>query len=127
MITTITNDQVDAWVAGYLRAWSSASPKDLEAIFAEDAESYEWPYDTSWVGLAEIKEGWTARVPWQEGGWKFSWNLLAVNGDTFAIQGLGVYEKLGTFDNLWVVTLNGDGMCTTFRMWNNEVRASALS
>jgi len=121
MATTITNDQVDAWVAGYVQAWNSGNPTDLDAIFAEGAESYEWPYDTSWVGLDEIKEGWTTRVPWQEGGWKFSWTLLAINGDTFAIQGLGVYEKLGTFDNLWVVTLNGEGMCTTFRMWNNEV------
>ena len=32
-----------------------------------------------------------------------------------------MYEKLGTFDNLWVVTLDDDGRCVFFRMWNNEV------
>ena len=118
---SVTEQQVRDWVAGYVTAWTSGDPKDIEALFAEDAESYEWPYETAWVGRAAIVEGWQVRAPWQEGGWTFDWTPLVINGDTFAIKGTGVYTELGTFDNLWVVTLDGKGRATTFRMWNNEV------
>jgi len=117
----ITEKQVRNWVDGYVKAWTSGDPKDLEAIFAEDAESYEWPYETVWAGRASIADGWRERAPWQEGGWTFDWTLLAINGDTFAVKGTGIYAALGTFDNLWVVTLGADGRAVSFRMWNNEV------
>ncbi|GAA4596413.1 hypothetical protein GCM10023194_68570 [Planotetraspora phitsanulokensis] len=121
MAKVITEQQVEHWVDGYVKAWTTGDPEDIKALFAEDAESYEWPYETAWIGRQEIIDGWRARAPWQEGGWTFDWSLLVVNGDTFAIKGTGVYAKLGTFDNLWVVTLGDEGECTVFRMWNNEV------
>ncbi|WP_326560624.1 nuclear transport factor 2 family protein [Micromonospora sp. NBC_01796] len=117
----ITERQVKSWVDGYVKAWTTGDPADVEALFTEDAESYEWPYETAWIGRQEIIDGWQTRAPWQEGGWTFDWSLLVINGDTFAIKGTGVYAKLGTFDNLWVVTLDAGRKCTTFRMWNNEV------
>jgi hypothetical protein len=113
---------VRAWVEGYVKAWKTGDPGDIEAIFAEDAESYESPYETAWVGRAAIIEGWRARMGWQEGGWEFDWELLVINGDTFAVKGTGVYAELGTFENLWVVTLDGAGKCVVFRMWNNETQ-----
>jgi len=121
MSTRISKEHVDAWVQGYVRAWKSTDPADIEALFTEDAESYEWPYETAWVGREAIIEGWLGRQGWQDGGWSFDWELLTINGDTFAVKGLGKYRKLGRFDNLWVVTLATDGRCSTFRMWNNEV------
>jgi hypothetical protein len=48
--------------------------------------------------------------------------LLAVNGDTFVVKGVGAYRELGNFDNLWVVTLNEAGKCAVLRMWNNEIK-----
>jgi len=121
MTKTITEQQVRNWVNGYVKAWTTCDPRDIKALFTEDAESHEWPYETAWVGRQEIIDGWQARAEWQEGGWSFDWTPLVINGDTFAIKGTGVYTKLGRFDNLWVVTLNDKGKCTMFRMWNNEV------
>jgi hypothetical protein len=118
MTTTV---QVEAWVNSYVRAWRTAAPKDIEALFSKDAEYHESPYETAWVGRDEIVAGWLGRQPWQEGGWTFDWNILMITGDTAAIRGTGVYQKLGTFENLWVVSLRPDGKCTTFRMWNNEI------
>jgi SnoaL-like domain len=120
MTRTITEEQVRTWVGGYLKAWSTCDRGDIGALFTENADSHEWPYETAWVGRQQIIEGWQARAQWQEGGWSFDWSLLAVNGDTFAVKGTGVYAKLGTFDNLWVVTLDDTGGCAMFRMWNNE-------
>jgi len=122
-MTRITEEQVTSWVEGYVRAWESAEPKDIAAIFANDAESHEWPYETEWIGLPAIIAGWRERMDWQKDGWSFEWRLLAINGDTFAVQGVGRYVKLGNFDNLWVGTMNEDGKAAVLRMWNNEIQA----
>lgn len=117
----VTEEQIDAWVTGYVHAWRTGEPADVEALFAAEAEQHEWPYETHWIGRAAIVAGWQQRAPWQEGGWTFDWTLLAISGDTFAIQGVGEYVELGSFQNLWTVTLDDAGRCTVFRMWNNEI------
>ncbi|BCY08879.1 nuclear transport factor 2 family protein [Actinoplanes sp. L3-i22] len=118
----ISEQRVTDWVDGYLKAWRSTDEKDIAALFADDGESHEWPYQTDWIGLDAIVRGWRSRAAWQEGGWTFTWELLAINGDTFAVKGTGAYRELGNFDNLWVVTLNDAGKCTVMRMWNNETK-----
>jgi ketosteroid isomerase-like protein len=115
-----TQHQVEAWIEKYVHAWTTAKRADIEALFAPDAEYHEQPYDTEWTGRDEIVAGWLGRQQWQEGGWTFTSNVLMITGDTAAVQGTGVYTELGTFDNLWVITLEADGRCSMFRMWNNE-------
>ncbi|WP_405495531.1 nuclear transport factor 2 family protein [Streptomyces sp. NBC_00096] len=117
----VTKQQVETWVEGYVRAWTSNSRKDIAALFTPEAEYHEWPYETDWVGREAIVEGWRGRAGWQEGGWEFEWSLLTINGDTAAIEGTGRYTELGTFANLWTVTFDSHGKCAVFRMWNNEV------
>jgi hypothetical protein len=117
----LTKKNVDTWVAKYLTAWTTCAPADIEALFTADAEQHERPYETDWIGRDEIVEGWQSRAQWQEGGWSFDWDLLKIAGDTFVLSGTGTYTELGTFDNLWVVTLDDDGRCSEFRMWNNEI------
>lgn len=117
----VTKEQVEAWVARYVRAWETGAQKDIKALFAPNAEYHEWPYVTDWIGRDEIVQGWLSRQDWQAGGWDFEWSLLAINGDTAAVEGTGVYKELGTFANLWTVTFDQKGKCVMFRMWNNEV------
>ncbi|MEV6416339.1 hypothetical protein [Kribbella sp. NPDC051718] len=74
-----------------------------------------------WIGREAIVEGWLSRQDWQAGGWEFEWSILAITGDTAAVGGTGVYRELGTFSNLWTVTLDQRGKCVMFRMWNNEI------
>jgi hypothetical protein len=118
----LTETQVAAWVQAYERAWKSYTREDIAALFTEDAESHEWPYETHWIGREAILDGWEERETWQQGGWSFRWSLLALNGDTAAIEGTGVYDELGTFANLWTVTFADDGRAQVFRMWNNEAQ-----
>jgi len=118
---TVTSATMTAWVDRYLVAWTSAAPKDIKALFAAAGEYHEHPYETAWIGREAIVEGWLSRQAWQEGGWTFDWEILMITGDTAAIRGTGVYKELGTFENLWVVTLDRAGKCTMFRMWNNQV------
>jgi len=115
-----TTAQVEAFIAGYVRAWTTADAADIAALFAADAEYHEHPYETHWIGRDAIVEGWLSRQDWQEGGWSFESSILMITGDTAAVRGTGTYTKLGTFENLWTVTFDDDGLCTVFRMWNNE-------
>jgi uncharacterized protein (TIGR02246 family) len=119
-MTAITEKQVEAWIEGYVHAWKTHDPADIAALFTEDAESHEWPYETEWIGREDIVAGWLERKAWQEGGWEFEWSVLAINGDTAAVRGTGTYKKLGKFANLWTITFD-DGKCRMFRMWNNEI------
>jgi ketosteroid isomerase-like protein len=122
-----TKQQVKTWVEDYVRAWTTGDRQDIERLFTEDAEYHEWPYETAWLGRAEIVKGWLGRHKWQEGGWDFEWSILMINGDTAAIEGTGVYRELGTFANLWTVTFNAAGTCRVFRMWNVEGPGPAAS
>jgi hypothetical protein len=117
----ITTQQVTAWMDAYVYAWTTGARDDIEALFTRHAEYHELPYETSWVGRDRILAGWRSRQKWQEGGWTFDWKILMVTGNVAAVQGRGVYKELETFDNLWVVTVDTDGRCSAFRMWNTEV------
>jgi hypothetical protein len=117
----VSKTQVTAWVEAYIHAWETGTKEDIEALFTSDAEYHEWPYKTDLVGRDKIVKGWQSRQEWQNGGWKFSWSILTIKRDTVAIEGTGVYKELGTFANIWVVTLNDEGLCTSFRMWNGEI------
>lgn len=117
----VDTDTVLAWVGAYLQAWTTGEPADVEALFVPDAEYHEWPYATAWIGRDEIVAGWGSREAWQEGGWSFDdWAVLAVNGDTAVVAGVGVYRELGTFANVWTVRFDGD-RASEFRMVNNAV------
>ena len=109
------------WVDDYVRAWRTGLAKDIKALFTAEAEYHEWPYETQWIGRDEIIAGWQGRQDWQSGGWEFEWSLLMINGDTAAISGIGRYNELGRFANLWTLTFAPAGRCTVFRMWNNQI------
>jgi len=115
-----TLESVTRWVDGYLTAWRSNAPGDIAALFTDDAEYHESPYDTEWIGRDEIVEGWRGRWDWQQGGWEFEWSLTSIDGGTVVIDGIGHYTELGDFDNHWTVTFDGAGLATRFEMVNTE-------
>jgi len=110
---------VQDWIDCYVRAWSTADRRDIEALFTSGAEYHEWPYETDWIGREEIVEGWQSRDDWQKNGWTFESEILMITGDTAAVRGRGVYTAFGAFDNLWTLTFASDGRVEVFRMWNN--------
>ena len=120
MAEAISEQRVSAWIEKYVHAWRTYDEQDIAALFTDDAEYHELPYATSWIGREQIVAGWLDRADWQSGGWEFEWSVLGISGDTAAVGGTGVYRKLGTFSNLWTVTLDND-RCAVFRMWNNEI------
>lgn len=116
----LTEALVTQWVEGYLTAWRSNERSDITALFTPDAEYHETPYDTDWVGIDEIVEGWQSRWDWQQGGWEFEWAVASTVGPTAVVTGVGRYRKLGDFDNTWTVTFDRTGRCIRFDMLNTE-------
>lgn len=117
---TITAETITAWVDRYLTAWRSNDPDDIAALFTEDGEYHEGPYETDWIGRDEIIDGWQSRWDWQQGGWDFDWELVLIDGPTAVITGVGRYAKLGTFDNHWTVRFRTPELCENFTMVNTE-------
>jgi ketosteroid isomerase-like protein len=116
----ITADDVAAWVERYLAAWTSNDAGDIAALFTEDGEYHEEPYETDWIGRDEIVDGWQGRWDWQQGGWTFEWTQVSLAGSTAVVTGIGRYRKLGTFDNHWTVTFGTREQAAAFEMINNE-------
>ena len=116
----MTEADVTKFVDRYLRAWRSNDADDIRAIFTEDAEYHEEPYETHWIGREQIVQGWRSRWDWQKGGWTFEWTLREADANTAVVDGIGHYTELGDFDNLWTVTFADDGRVARFHMINRE-------
>lgn len=120
MDTVIAIASVQAWVEQYLTAWRTNAAADIEALFTEDAEYHETPYETHWVGRPAIVDGWRSRWGWQQGGWTFEWALTSA-GPPVVVEGVGSYRELGRFRNVWTLDLADDGRCRRFAMVNEEI------
>lgn len=116
----LTSEAITHWVEGYLVAWESNSEADIAALFTEEAEYHEEPFDTEWIGRDDIVEGWRGRWDWQQGGWDFEWSITSIDGFTAVITGIGHYVELGDFDNVWTLHFDESGLCTRFDMLNTE-------
>jgi SnoaL-like domain len=113
-----TADSISQWVNDYLHAWETNASTDITALFTEDAEYSESPYETEWIGRDDIVDGWRGRWDWQQGGWTFEWSIRSIDGATVVLTGIGHYKELGDFDNVWTVTFDGTGRCSRFVMVN---------
>ena len=111
------NDQLAAWIAGYLRAWDSNDPADIGALFTEDARYLTEPYAAPWQGREQIVAGWLAHRD-EPGDAAFSWAPHTVTPDVALVQGTTVYkDPPRTYSNLWVIRLAADGRCREFTEW----------
>jgi hypothetical protein len=116
----LTAETVTSWINEYVRAWETNDRDDIGALFTEDAEYHEGPFDTEWIGREDIIEGWRSRWGWQQGGWTFESTITSIDGLTAVVTGIGHYTELGDFDNVWTVSFNEFGRCTRFEMVNTE-------
>lgn len=107
---------VEAWTAGYLRAWRSNEPADIRAIFADDAVYRADPWTVSARGRDAIVEFWLDRRD-DPGTWEFDWHVLAVADRAGFVQGVTRYDDGTVYSNLWVVRLDADGRATEFTEW----------
>jgi uncharacterized protein (TIGR02246 family) len=107
---------VEAWMEGYQRAWTTNDPEDIGRLFTDDAAYLTAPFRQPWAGRDAIVEGWLDRKE-EPGEWTFRWQLLAIANDLAFVQGQTEYPKEGkTYSNLWVIRLP-DGRSSQFTEW----------
>jgi SnoaL-like domain len=112
----VDQSEVGRWVEGYLRAWESNAPQDIEALFTEDARYFTAPHRQPWAGRDRIVQGWLGRKD-DQGTWTFRWEVVGIDGDTAFVQGVTTYKDLPDYANLWMIRLNKDGRATEFVEW----------
>lgn len=116
--------RISDWVELYRRAWETNDPADIRAVFTDDAVYHMSPSATPWVGIEAIIQGWLEHQD-DPGSTTFEWQPVATEGHTSVVRCVTGYpegEKVGTYDNLWVVRIAADGRATEFTDWWIERR-----
>lgn len=114
---------VGEWIDSYLVAWDSNEPADIAALFAPDARYRFHPWDEPVVGPDAITAAWLAGRD-EAGDHRFTWRLVAVDGDTAVVQGRTEYTAGPVadrvYENLWILVLPPQGRATAFTEWYME-------
>lgn len=111
-----TKKEAENWLAEYVKAWKSNSPRDIAKLFTEDAYYSTGPFDEPWIGHEAIIDGWIALGD-QPSDWTFDYEVVAADGELAVMQGTTVYKEAGTFSNIWLMRFSPDGRCKDFREW----------
>jgi len=113
----VTNeDDLAAWMDGYVRAWTSNDPAEIADLFAEGAVYFTAPFREPWRGREEIVSGWLEHRD-EPGAWTFRHEILAVANDLGFVRGRTTYaDPPTTYANLLVVRLDA-GRCVEFTEW----------
>jgi uncharacterized protein (TIGR02246 family) len=107
-------DRVRDWVERYVEAWNSNDRSNIESLFTENAVYLTGPFDEPWEGLDTIVEQWLARKD-EPGDTRFVYEVIAVDGDLGVVEGYTQYRSSGEeFANLWLIKLDGAGLCTHY-------------
>jgi uncharacterized protein (TIGR02246 family) len=105
------------WVEGYVRAWNSNDPHDIEALFNEDARYFTEPYAKPWRGRDEIVRSWL-EIRDEPGQTEFRYDVLTVGGDLGIIKGSTTYkDPPKEYSNLWEIRLDSEGRAKEFVEW----------
>lgn len=112
----------DDWITGYVRAWNSNDPKDIEALFAPDGRYLTEPYAAPWTGREEIVAGWLEEKD-EPGDTEFNYEMLVDTDDLGIVKGRTHYRSNGhDYVNLWEIRLDEQGLCKEFVEWWMQVR-----
>ena len=116
---------VERWIEGYRRAWTTDAPEDIAALFTEDAiySPFPWPREQrNWTGRDTIVSKWIGHGD-SKIGWRFDHEVLAVEGDTAVIEGWTYYDRgegepwEEAYANIWVIRFAADGRARSFAEW----------
>ena len=110
--------QVERWVRGYERAWSSNDPQDIGALFTEDAKYRFHPYDEPLLGREAIVSQWIENKDEPE-DYAFRFEVAGIDGDLAFVRGVSDYltDPRRVYSNLWEIRLTADGTAADFTEW----------
>jgi ketosteroid isomerase-like protein len=108
---------VQEWLAGYRRAWESNDEPDIRALFTDDAQYADTPWEEPRRGADAIVANWLEHRD-EPGDTTFQVRSIHLDGDTAFVQAVSDYVKAGkVYDNLWVIGFAPDGRARSFTEW----------
>jgi len=126
----MTHDEVQAWLDRYVDAWQTYDPAAIGDLFAEDATYRYHAYDPEPVsGRAAIVAALlVAEDKDAPGTWTAQYAPYVVEGDRAVAVGESHYFRPDgsprtVYYNLWTLRFDGEGRCTEFVEYHNELPA----
>jgi SnoaL-like domain len=119
------------WLKSSVQAWESGSPEAIGDLFTDDATYSFHPYDEAVVGRQAIVDSWL-KDPDEPGTFEATYRPIAIDGDLAVVNGRSRYFKDSSrqeltkeWDNIFVIELDQDGRCRSFREWYVSRRGQA--
>ena len=111
------------WLTAYMHAWETYSPDAIGDLFTDDATYSYHPFDEPVVGRKAIVESWLKDQD-APGTFAADYRPIAIDGDVAVVNGRSSYFKDSSrreltkeWDNIFVISFDKDGRCTSFREW----------
>jgi SnoaL-like protein len=127
----VDRNAAQEWLARYVSAWKSYEPREIGALFSEDALYQYHPFDQPVRGRSAIVASWLREDQRdQPGTYDGGYRPIVVEGDLVVSNGRSRYFRPdGTvekeYDNIFVMRFDQDGRCREFREWYMPRRQQA--
>lgn len=108
---------VQEWIDAYISAWRSYDPAAIADLFSEDATYAYQPWATPVVGREAIAESWLASMDDDSDGWQAEYRPTLITDNNAIVVGQTSYFGGRDYANLFVVSFDDDGRCTSFVEW----------
>jgi ketosteroid isomerase-like protein len=108
---------VAEWVEAYEALWRTPGTDDLADLFAPDVVYLPSPWAPPLHGLGALAAFWEAERDGPDEAFTMTSRVLAVEGDTAVVRVEVDYGTGSRWRDLWVLTFDTEGRCTSFEEW----------
>jgi hypothetical protein len=111
----------ERWLTAYGRAWEARDAEAAAALYAEDGSYQVTPFVEPLRGRAAVLEYWR-EVARTEENIRFGFEIVAVTPEAGIAHWWAAFVRVPPgmptkLDGIFVITLNGLGLCTRLREW----------
>lgn len=114
-------NKYDKWTKEFMESWKDLDWKRTLETLSKNVEYYENPIDKPCTNFKEVESLWNVVADNQK-DIEYEYQIVSFNEDTCIInwQMTRVMTKTETkqeIDGIFQVSVNDDGLCTSFKQW----------
>jgi len=114
-------ERYEKWMREFMEAWKNLDGDAAVATLAPDVEYYENPIDLPCASFDEVKELWKV-VKDNQKDIEYDFQTVVYDDNRAVInwqltRTLTSNDEKQQFDGVFLVSLNGGGLCTYFKQW----------
>ncbi len=118
------DESVRLWVDRYEEAWRSAGTDSLSELFSETVAYVPSPWSEPIRGLIALARFWERARDSASESFTMTSNIVAVDGNVAVVRVTVDYSPGDRWRDLWIMTFDPSGRCTTFEEWPFSPRQS---